>query len=53
MFRAVYGEIKRFLLWLNGGGLSVNDAENYRRGVESRYGGRSHEGYGDGGGYDG
>ncbi len=39
MFRALYGQLKRFLTWLNGGGGSVKDAENHRREVESRYGG--------------
>ena len=39
MLRSVYRQIKRFLAWLNGGGLSVKDAENHRRDIESRYGG--------------
>ncbi len=43
MLRALYGQLKRFLGWLNGGGYSVKgsvkDAENHRREVESRYGG--------------
>lgn len=39
MFSAVYRHIKRFLAWVNGGGLSVKDAENHRREIESRYGG--------------
>ncbi len=40
MLRAVYGQIKRFLGWLNGGGAgsSVKEAEDHRRNVESRYG---------------
>jgi hypothetical protein len=45
MLRGLYGRIKRFLVWLNGGGLSVKDAENHRRDVESRYGGGGN-GYG-------
>ncbi|HEX6725522.1 MAG TPA: hypothetical protein VF073_09810 [Gaiella sp.] len=43
MLRALYGQFKRFLGWLNGGGYSVKDsvkqAENHRRDIESRYGG--------------
>jgi len=42
MFRALYGQFKRFLGWLKGGGgggSSVKDAENHRRDIESRYGG--------------
>ena len=39
MLRAVYGQIKRFLDWLNGGGRSVKDAEDHRRDIESRHGG--------------
>jgi hypothetical protein len=43
MLRALYGQFKRFLGWLNGGGYSANDsvkeAENHRRDIESRYGG--------------
>ena len=41
MLRALYGQLKRFLGWLNGGGYSVKDAENHRRDVESRHGGGS------------
>jgi len=36
MFRAVYGRIKRFLAWLNGGH-SGRDAENYRWDIEARW----------------
>jgi hypothetical protein len=44
MFRAVYGRIKGFLAWLNGGGRgdpgrSVKDAEKHRHDAERRYGG--------------
>ena len=51
MFRALYERLKRFLSWLNGegySGSSVRDAANYRRDMESRYGGQ--HGNMDGGG---
>lgn len=38
MFRALYRQIKRFLAWLNGGGYSVKEAEDYRRDFEMKYG---------------
>ena len=45
MLRALYGQFKRFLGWLNGPGPSVEDVENHRRDIESRYGGGG-DGYG-------
>jgi hypothetical protein len=39
MLHGVYRQIKRFLAWLNGGGYSVKEAENYRRDIEDRWGG--------------
>ena len=41
MFRAAYGQFKRFLNWLNGsgrGGHSIADVEKHRNDVRSRYG---------------
>jgi hypothetical protein len=41
MFRAIYGQLKRFLRWLNGGSRWSKEAQNHRRDLESRYGGGS------------
>ena len=51
MLRALYGQFKRFLGWLNGGGYSVKDAADYRRDHESRYGGPYNNSGGGGGGF--
>jgi hypothetical protein len=44
MVRALYRQIKRFLAWMNGGGYSGKEAENYRREFENRHG-RGMDGY--------
>jgi hypothetical protein len=37
MFRALYGQFKRFLRWLNGGSSWAKEAEDHRRDIRSRY----------------